>query len=79
MCNSREINGLIEIRFSKDLWTIRAVARMQNIMMLGGMLVDDDVYSQWYKIMYHDIRLFKNIRAVPDVKNRLIMIYGDER
>jgi hypothetical protein len=52
---------------------------MQNIMMLGGMLVDDDVYSQWYKIMYHDIRLFKNIRAVPDVKNRLIMIYGDER
>ena len=79
MCLKKGKNVLIEIRFSKNLWTLRGVKRMQFSLMLDGMLADDNNYTEWYKIIYHDIRLFKNVDSVPDVRNRLVMIYGDKK
>jgi hypothetical protein len=74
---SVEQNVLIEIRFVKDFWFRSAVMKYREALMLSGMLLADDPYSVYHKIIYHDIRRYKNIRRVSNVRDRIIYVYGD--
>ena len=76
---SVEQNTLIEIRFVKDFWFRSAVIKYKDALMISGMLLDDDPYSVYHKIIYHDIRRYKNIRIVSNARDRVIFIYGDRK
>jgi hypothetical protein len=77
---SKEKNALIEIRFPKEFWSKAGVNRFVKLYLLDqGMVLDDDIYSQYYKSIYRDIRRYKNIRTTTDVRDHIIFVYGDGR
>ncbi len=79
MCFRRGKNVLLEIRFPKNYWSMAGVHHFARELFLDAMRVDEDVFSQYYKYIYHDIRLYRNHRAVSDARRHVIFLYGDRK
>jgi hypothetical protein len=72
-------NVLIEIRWPKDYWTHINVAYYANLTMLGGCLLDLNVFSQYHTMIYRDKRRYKNLHSVVNKRDHVIWVYGDQK
>ncbi len=72
-------NVLIEIRFPKNFWCRMGANEFVSDLHLDAMRLDDDVFSQYYKYLYYDLRLYKNIRYTADPRRHIVFVFGDQK
>jgi hypothetical protein len=70
---------LIEIRFPKIYWTRTAVWKYTDTMRFTTTIIDNNIYSQYYKCVFNDIWSFEKIKLHYDVKEHMIYVYGDRK
>lgn len=79
MCLVQRNNILIEIRFPKDYWDTVKANRYIYEHQIDAMRLEADIFSQYIKYIYHDIRIYHNQRTVKDVRRNILFVYGDRK
>jgi hypothetical protein len=75
----RKKNLLLEINFPKEYWSRDGVIKYSELFILDGLLLAENPFSSYHRIIYKDIRRYKNHKKTIDRYDHTIFIFGDER
>ena len=70
---------LIEIRFPKEYWHKTAVEKYCELMQFSGMILDHNIYSQYHKCIFLNVKRYKNIKVKTNLGDHVIYVYGTLR